>query len=50
LALLQAGLESLDRADDAVHITPDFQVIADPGGVSDRDVAIVGGIFLEMEL
>ncbi len=31
-----------------LHITPDLQVIVDPGGVSDRDTAIVCGIRAQM--
>ena len=34
-----------------LHITPDLQVIVDPGGgVGDRDVAIVAGIRAQMSL
>lgn len=31
-----------------MHITPDLQILVDPGGVSDRDVAIVYGLRMEM--
>ncbi len=31
-----------------MHITPDLQVLIDPGGVADRDVAIVGGVRVQM--
>lgn len=31
-----------------LHVTPDLQVLIDPGGVSDRDVAIVYGLRMHM--
>ena len=33
-----------------LHITPDIQAVIDPGGIDGRDVAIVGGLRLHMNL
>ncbi len=31
-----------------LHITPDLQVLINPGGVDDRDVAVVYGLRMQM--
>lgn len=33
-----------------LHVSPDLQVIVDPGGTDDNDVAVVGGIRVQMNL